>query len=87
MEEDNVNNDSFPELRELENKVGRKTPESLLIWMRDAADCEGDWRGDVVDRAAERSSACSDSFSDKISSLKQEMVRIYTVLIRQIHSL
>ncbi|XP_051265665.1 leucine rich adaptor protein 1-like [Dicentrarchus labrax] len=65
-------NDPFPDLRELENKVGRKTPESLLIWMRDAADCEDGWRSDVVDRE-ERSSALSESFSDKISNLKQEM--------------
>ncbi|XP_029309836.1 leucine rich adaptor protein 1-like [Cottoperca gobio] len=65
-------NDSFPDLKEVENKVGRKTPESLLIWMRDAADCEDGWRSDVVDRG-DRSSALSDSFSDKISHLKQDM--------------
>lgn len=68
-------NDPFPDLKELENKVGRKTPESLLIWMRDAADCEDGWRSDVVDRG-DRGSALSDSFSDKISNLKQEMVTI-----------
>ncbi|KAM9349967.1 leucine rich adaptor protein 1-like [Symphorus nematophorus] len=70
--EEELLSDSFPELKELENKVGRKTPESLLIWMRDAADCEDGWRSDVVDRG-DRSSAFSDSFSDKISNLKQEM--------------
>ncbi|KAI9541649.1 hypothetical protein NQZ68_028155 [Dissostichus eleginoides] len=62
-------NESFPDLKEVENKVGRKTPESLLIWMRDAADGENGWRSDVVDMG-DRS---SDSFSDKISHLKQEM--------------
>ncbi|KAK5859582.1 hypothetical protein PBY51_021131 [Eleginops maclovinus] len=62
-------NDSLPDLKEVENKVGRKTPESLLIWMRDAADGENGWRSDVVDMG-DRSSA---SFSDKISNLKQEM--------------
>ncbi|XP_044076858.1 leucine rich adaptor protein 1-like [Siniperca chuatsi] len=65
-------NDSFPDLKELENKIGRKTPESLLIWMRDAADCEDGWRSDVVDRG-DRGSDFSHSFSDKISNLKQEM--------------
>ncbi|XP_070775817.1 leucine rich adaptor protein 1-like [Enoplosus armatus] len=65
-------NDSFPDLKELENKVGRKIPESLLIWMRDAADCEDGWRSEEVD-GGDRSSALSDSFSDKISNLKQEM--------------
>ncbi|GAA6222468.1 leucine rich adaptor protein 1-like [Lates japonicus] len=65
-------NDSFPELREVETKLGRKTPESLLSWMKDAADCGDSWRSDVVDRG-EHSSALSGSFSDKIISLKQEL--------------
>ncbi|XP_023153364.2 leucine rich adaptor protein 1-like isoform X2 [Amphiprion ocellaris] len=59
-------NDSLPDLKELENKIGRKTPESLLIWMKDAADCEDE----VADRGDQRS---ADSFSDKINNLKQEM--------------
>uniref|UniRef100_A0A3P8UBU6 Leucine rich adaptor protein 1 n=1 Tax=Amphiprion percula TaxID=161767 RepID=A0A3P8UBU6_AMPPE len=59
-------NDSLPDLKELENKIGRKTPESLLIWMKDAADCEDE----VADRRDQRS---ADSFSDKINNLKQEM--------------
>ncbi|XP_030258543.1 leucine rich adaptor protein 1-like isoform X2 [Sparus aurata] len=70
--EEELLNDSLPCLKELENKVGRKTPESLLVWMRDAADCEDGWRSDAVDRG-DRSSAAGDSFSDKISNLKQEM--------------
>lgn len=70
--------DSLPGLRELESKVGRKTPESLLIWMKDAADCEDGWRSDVVDRG-DRGSASGDSLSAKISTLKQEMVKIPTV--------
>lgn len=64
----------FPELKEVENKLGRKTPESLLIWMRDAAHCGGGCSS-VVDRG-DRSAALSASFSDRISSLKQEMVKI-----------
>ncbi|KAF3699039.1 Leucine rich adaptor protein 1 Leucine repeat adapter protein 35A [Channa argus] len=65
--------DSFPPLKELENKVGRKTPESLLVCIRDA-ECDGDGaRGsDVVDRS-EHPSAWSDGISDKISCLKREM--------------
>uniref|UniRef100_A0AAQ4QIQ1 Leucine rich adaptor protein 1 n=1 Tax=Gasterosteus aculeatus aculeatus TaxID=481459 RepID=A0AAQ4QIQ1_GASAC len=65
-------NDSLADLREVENKVGRKTPESLLIWMRDAADCGDGWWSDVVDRG-DRSSAFGQSFSDKLRGLKQEM--------------
>jgi len=82
MAED-ILNDSFLDLREVENKVGRKTPESLLVWMRDSADCEDGWRSDVVDRA-DRSSAFSGSFSDRISSLKQEMVKTPISIIENI---
>lgn len=67
-------NDPFPDLKELESKVGRKTPESLLVWMKDAADCEDGWRSEAVD-GGDRGSALRDSFSDKISNLKQEMVK------------
>lgn len=62
-------NDSLPDLKELENKVGRKTPESLLIWMKDAAaDSDELWRGDVDNR-----NLFDDDISAKIASLKQEM--------------
>ncbi|KAG7526386.1 hypothetical protein JOB18_039632 [Solea senegalensis] len=61
--------DSFPELKEVENKLGRKTPESLLTWMRDAASC-GD---DVDDEWRDHSSAFSGRLSDRILTLKQEM--------------
>lgn len=67
-------NDSLPDLKELENKIGRKTPESLLIWMRDAALREDCWSSDVVVRG-DHNSVISDSFSDKIRNLKQEMVK------------
>lgn len=72
MEEEQLG-DSLPCLRELENKVGRKTPPSLLMWMRDAAerqdaarssDAEGDC-GFALDR----------DLSDKIRMLRQEMVK------------
>lgn len=65
--EEEILNESFPYLKELENKIGRKTPPSLLVWMRDAAECEDGWR-------SERD--CSDKFSDKIRLLKREMVKI-----------
>lgn len=77
--EEEVCNESFPYLKELENKIGRKTPQSLLIWVRDAADCEDGWRCDEVDRR-DRSSAFNGSFSEKRSTLKREMVKIPIVL-------
>ncbi|XP_030016858.1 leucine rich adaptor protein 1-like [Sphaeramia orbicularis] len=67
-----IPNDSFPDLKELENKVGRKTPESLLIWMKDAAESEDGWRCEGGEREGENWDF-SDSFSEKITNLKQEM--------------
>ncbi|XP_029940944.1 leucine rich adaptor protein 1-like [Salarias fasciatus] len=64
-------NDPFPDLKELENKTGRKIPESLLIWMRDAAECEDSWRSGEAERG-EPGSAW-DGLIHKIHNLKQEM--------------
>ncbi|XP_054625488.1 leucine rich adaptor protein 1-like [Dunckerocampus dactyliophorus] len=56
-----------PDLRELESKVGRKTPESLLLWMRDDVDADVSTTEDL------QYSPLSDAFADKLSNLKQEM--------------
>lgn len=77
--EEEILNDSLPYLKELENKIGRKTPQSLLVWIRDAADCEDGWRSDVE---RDPSSAFNDGFSDKIRILKQEMVKIRVIFSR-----
>ena len=71
MEEETLN-ESFPFLKELENKIGRKTPPSLVVWMRDAAECEA---GQRPDGERDVGSALSSSLSGKISILKQEMVK------------
>lgn len=69
MEEESLDN-SFPELKDLEKKIGRKTPDVLLSWMKDAT------------RRGELSSDCSQvkengtfgqSLNDKIKQLKFEM--------------
>lgn len=65
--------DSLPYLKELENKVGRKMPESLLVWVRDAAECEEFGRSG---EGGELGSGLGDSFSEKISTLRQEMVNV-----------
>lgn len=71
--DEEVVNDSFPYLKELENKIGRKMPESLLVWTRDAAECEDFGRSG---EGSELSSGLGDSFSERISALKQEMVKV-----------
>lgn len=62
----------FPDLYELENKIGRKTPQSLLMWMKDAAGYEDTKR-------SEGSFHFSSSLSEKLSELKQEMVKFLFV--------
>lgn len=62
----------LPELKEMENKVGMKTPEILLSWMGgEDANFEdvNDWRCHTSD--------FSGDFSDRISSLKHELVNIF----------
>uniref|UniRef100_A0A3Q2PK89 Leucine rich adaptor protein 1-like n=1 Tax=Fundulus heteroclitus TaxID=8078 RepID=A0A3Q2PK89_FUNHE len=82
MPED-VFGDFCPDLIELENKIGRKTPESLLVWMKDGADGTGGWDSDALDRQ-ERG---SDGLSDKINNLKQEMRRLRCADVRILRQL
>lgn len=65
--------DSLPCLRELENKVGRKTPPSLLLWMRDAAERQDAARNS--DAAGDCGFAPDRDLSDKIRMLRREMVK------------
>ncbi|KAM6918335.1 leucine rich adaptor protein 1-like [Xenentodon cancila] len=78
--------DPFPDLNELEMKIGRKTPESLLVWMRDAAACGDGWRSDVLDRDDSNSAFC-DNLCDKINSLKQEMKQLRLADVRILQQL
>ncbi|KAM4557737.1 uncharacterized protein V3H82_017441 [Fundulus diaphanus] len=82
MSED-VFSDFCLDLIELENKIGRKTPESLLVWMKDGADGRGGWDFDALDRQ-ERG---SDGLSDKINNLKQEMRRLRCADVRILQQL
>ncbi|CAL8370235.1 unnamed protein product [Boreogadus saida] len=62
-----TSSDSLPDLKELEKKIGRKTPESLVVSIRDhAMDC--DEKGDQNDIDKD-----NESFSEKIQHLKREM--------------
>lgn len=76
MDEGTVSNDSVPDLKDLEVKIGRKTPEGLLKWMREEASTQrGDAKlnspetkdGDITERK---------SLDEKIRKLKVDMVRI-----------
>lgn len=65
--------DSLPCLRELENKVGRKTPPGLLLWMRDAAERQDAPRS--LEAEGESGFSLARDLSDKIRMLKEEMVK------------
>ncbi|XP_011614963.2 leucine rich adaptor protein 1-like [Takifugu rubripes] len=82
--DEEVVNDSFPYLKELENKIGRKMPESLLVWTRDAAECEDFGRSG---EGSELSSGLGDSFSERISTLKQEMIWLRSADVRILQQL
>lgn len=72
MEEGNTS-ESVPDLKDLEVKVGRKTPEGLLKWMREEAAHRGESKSNVpecIDRDPARK-----SLDEKIRKLKVEMVR------------
>lgn len=76
MDEEAID-DSLQYSKELENKIGRKMPECLHMWLRDAADC------DTVRMSGEEGelrSGLSDGFSEKMGTLKREMVRIHRYL-------
>lgn len=85
MAED-ILNDSFPDLKELEIKTGRKIPESLLVWMRDASDCEDGCGSDVVDKE-EHNSAFSNNLCNKIVNLRQEMRWLRSVDVKILRQL
>lgn len=72
MEEGNTN-ESVPDLKDLETKIGRKTPEGLLKWMREDAAHRGEPKihtPECIERDPARK-----SLDDKIKKLRTDMVR------------
>lgn len=72
MEEGNAN-ESVPDLKDLEVKIGRKTPEGLLKWMREESAHRGEAKSKIPE-CIERDPARK-SLDEKIKKLKVEMVR------------
>lgn len=67
--------ETVPDLKDIEVKIGRKTPEGLLRWMREEASSH---RGDAKLATAHDTSKETGrkSLDDKIRKLKLEMVRV-----------
>uniref|UniRef100_A0A8C7VNT5 Leucine rich adaptor protein 1 n=1 Tax=Oncorhynchus mykiss TaxID=8022 RepID=A0A8C7VNT5_ONCMY len=76
--------DSFPDLKELENKIGMKTPESLLRWMQGDASLGAEWSSN---RPEGRDNRTSDSLTDRIRNLKLEMCCLRATDVRILHQL
>uniref|UniRef100_A0A4W5PHJ0 Leucine rich adaptor protein 1 n=1 Tax=Hucho hucho TaxID=62062 RepID=A0A4W5PHJ0_9TELE len=87
MDEGTVSNDSIPDLKDLEVKIGRKTPEGLLKWMREEASTQrGDAKlnsleikdGDITERK---------SLDEKIRKLKVDMAHLRSVDVKILQQL
>lgn len=67
--------ETVPDLKDIEVKIGRKTPEGLLRWMREEASSH---RGDVKLATAHDAGkeTGKKSLDEKIRKLKMEMVRM-----------
>nr|XP_046178013.1 leucine rich adaptor protein 1-like [Oncorhynchus gorbuscha] len=71
-------------LKELENKIVMKTPESLLRWMQGDASLGAEWSSN---RPEVRDNRTSDSLTDKIRNLKLEMGCLRATDVRILHQL
>ncbi|XP_029906232.1 leucine rich adaptor protein 1 [Myripristis murdjan] len=78
--------ETVPDLRDIEVKIGRKTPEGLLRWMREEASAV---RGDAKVAAAHDASkdAGKKSLDEKIRKLKVEMAHLRSVDVKILQQL
>lgn len=73
--DEGTGSDGIPDLKDIEVKIGRKTPEGLLRWMREeASNGRADAnQGAPLDAGKETGKK---SLDEKIRRLKAEMVRV-----------
>lgn len=74
--DDGTASESIPDLKDIEMKIGRKTPEGLLRWMREEASSlrGGDAKLAVAHDTSKETGR--KSLDEKIRKLKMEMVRV-----------
>ncbi|XP_068563717.1 leucine rich adaptor protein 1 [Cebidichthys violaceus] len=79
-------NETIPDLKDIEVKIGRKTPEGLLRWMREEASF---LRGDAKLSTAHDTSkeTGKKSLDEKIRKLKMEMVHLRSVDVKILQQL
>ncbi|KAK5869630.1 hypothetical protein PBY51_024332 [Eleginops maclovinus] len=78
--------ETVPDLKDIEVKIGRKTPEGLLRWMREEASSN---RGDTKLAPAHETSKDTGrkSLDDKIRKLKMEMAHLRSVDVKILQQL
>uniref|UniRef100_A0AAY5K115 Leucine rich adaptor protein 1 n=1 Tax=Esox lucius TaxID=8010 RepID=A0AAY5K115_ESOLU len=87
MDEGATVNEAIPDLKDLEVKIGRKTPEGLLNWMREEASAH---RGDVKQKSLETKDlqiTGRKSLDEKIRKLKVDMAHLRSVDVKILQQL
>lgn len=87
MEDNSTASESVPDLKDIEVKIGRKTPEGLLRWMREEATS---LRGDVSKMTAGQDAgkdAGKRSLDEKIRKLRVEMAHLRSVDVKILQQL
>ncbi|KAJ8376391.1 hypothetical protein SKAU_G00069710 [Synaphobranchus kaupii] len=84
MEEGNVH-ETIPDLKDLELKIGRKTPEGLLKWMRE----DSSHRGDSIVKTQEGKDLDlgRKGLTEKLRDLKLEMAHLRSVDVKILQQL
>ncbi|XP_030647514.1 leucine rich adaptor protein 1 [Chanos chanos] len=82
--EEGSTNESVPDLKDLEVKIGRKTPEGLLRWMREEGSSH---RGELTLHTNESQDPERKSLDEKIRKLRHEMAHLRAVDVRILQQL
>ncbi|XP_068445830.1 leucine rich adaptor protein 1 [Clinocottus analis] len=79
-------NETIPDLKDIEVKIGRKTPEGLLRWMReDASSLRGDAKQSTAHDTGKETG--KKSLDEKIRKLKMEMIHLRSVDVKILQQL
>ncbi|XP_056132748.1 leucine rich adaptor protein 1 [Lampris incognitus] len=80
--------EAIPDLRDIEVKIGRKTPEGLLKWLRDEASFHrGDAKLSAANDARKERDTGKKSLDEKIRKLKVEMAHLRSVDVKILQQL
>lgn len=84
--DENSSSEAVPDLKDIEGKIGRKTPEGLLRWMREeATSLRGDAKLTIAHDASKETG--KRSLDEKIRKLKIEMAHLRSVDVKILQQL